>query len=207
MPNTKRYRGCLFWLAGLVGLTLCILFVVVAAQESDEAFLETLRAEIIPAEGDETAYAIQLSLHSLPQFIEWWRTLVPLVEEDPRYRGALGALAAPCCDDNTAFRCCCEKGGQSCNIVRSGKGLAAHLIRDLDFEMAEIQASVLEWFRFARSDYYLAAELETRGYDADNYGLTTHGSCYRQMCNTPISQGGCGGMAELIEPAIESADG
>jgi hypothetical protein len=165
--------------------------------------LEELRAELIPAAGTETTYGIPLSLHSLPQFIAWWSTLVPLVEEDPRYVDALSSLVAPCCDDNAAFRCCCEQGGQSCNIIRSGKGLAAHLIHDLDFDTDAVRAGVLEWFRFARPDYYLAAELEARGLNPEVYGLTTYGSCYRGMCSVPISQGGCGGMGELIEPAIE----
>ena len=130
-----------------------------------------------------------------------------LVEQDPRYFDALSALIAPCCDDNAAFSCCCERGGESCNIIRSGKGLAAHLIYDLDLETEQIRASVLDWFRFARPDYYLAAELTKRGVDPAPYGLTIEGSCYRGLCDTPISQGGCGGMQELIEPAIGTADG
>jgi hypothetical protein len=152
-------------------------------------------------------YGLPLSLDSLPQFVDWWYTLVPSIEADARYYDALSALVAPCCDDNTAFRCCCETNGQACNIIRSGKGLAAHLIQDLNFETEQIQTSVYEWFRFARPDYYLAVELDARGIGPEDYGLTTHGSCYRQMCDTPISQGGCGGMGELIEPAIGSVAG
>ncbi len=207
MLNEKRNRCRLVRVAGLLGLSLVVLSVAAGAQWRDEAFLESVRAELIPAEGTETAYGIPLSLGSLPQFIEWWSTRVPLVEEDARYYDALSALVAPCCDDNPAYRCCCEKGGKSCNIIRSGKGLAAYLIHDLDFETDAIQASVLEWFQFARPDYYLAAELDARGIDPKDYGLTTYGSCYRGLCDTPISQGGCGGMEELIEPAIEPVDG
>lgn len=195
------------WIVVMGAVALAVFLVIGTAQEVDTDLLEEIRVEIIPAEGTETAYGIPLSLHSLPQFIEWWSTLVPLVEEDPRYFDALSALVAPCCDGNTAFRCCCEKGGQSCNIIRSGKGLAAHLTRDLSFETAQIQASVFEWFRFARPDYYLAAELEARGVSPIPYGLTTEGSCYRGMCDVPISQGGCGGMQELTEPAIETTEG
>ena len=117
----------------------------------------------------------------------------------------LSALVAPCCDDNLAVKCCCENdAGQACNIIRRGKGLAAYLIHDLDYTTEQVTASVLEWFRFARSDYYLAAELESRQVSPSTYGLTTQGSCYRSMCDTPISKGGCGGMKELIEPAIET---
>jgi hypothetical protein len=195
------------WILVMGAAVLAVFLVIGVAQEADTDLLEEIRAEIIPAERTETAYGIPLSLRSLPQFIEWWTTVVPLIEEDPRYFDALSALVAPCCDDNTAFLCCCEKGGQSCNIIRSGKGLAAHLIYDLDLETDQIRASVSEWFRFARPDYYLAAELEARGVSPIPYGLTTEGSCYRGMCDVPISQGGCGGMLELIEPAIEPAEG
>lgn len=177
------------------------------AQEADETVLEVIRAEIIPVEGTETEYDIPLSLTSLPQFIEWWYTLVPIVEADSRYFDALSVLVAPCCDDNAAFKCCCETDeGQACNIIRSGKGLAAHLIHDLDYAAEQVATGVLEWFRFARSDYYLAVELQSRDIDPGTYGLTTQGSCYRGMCDTPISEGGCGGMKELIEPSIETTE-
>jgi hypothetical protein len=176
----------------------------IAAQAEGDA-LATLRAEIIPAAGTETSYGIPLALDSLPQFVEWWYTMVPAAESDPRYYEALSGLVAPCCDDNTAFRCCCEKNGQACNIIRSGKGLAAHLILDLDYSTQQVQESVLPWFQFARPDYYLAAALEEQGSWPEFYGLTTKGSCYRGLCETPISEGGCGGMTELIEPAIQTS--
>ena len=176
-----------------------------AVAHSDGSVLQQLQTELIPEQGQETSYGIPLSYDSLPQFIAWWTTLVPFAEQDPRYIEALIDLVAPCCDDNTAYRCCCEQGGSSCNIIRSGKGLAAHLIRDLDYTAAEAAEGVLEWFRFARSDYYLAAELAARGIDPAVYALTTEGSCYRGMCAVPISEGGCGGMAELIEPRLGDA--
>jgi len=195
------------WIVGIGLAVLAVVVVVGMAQDSDRARLDDLRAELIPAEGAETAYDIPLSLQSLPQFVGWWYTLVPTAESDPRYEEALNALVAPCCDDNLAFRCCCENDeGQACNVIRSGKGLAAHLILDHDFDAEAIQTSVFEWFRFARPDYYLAAALEEQGVAPSLYNLTTEGSCYRGLCNTPISQGGCGGMQELIEPAIETAE-
>lgn len=189
-------------------LTVVVLLgavLAVGASDSDE-LLAQLQAAIIPEEGTETAYDMVLSLEMLPQLIEWWSTLVPTVESDSRYYDALSGLVAPCCDDNTAFRCCCEDGGQSCNIIRSGKGLASYLIHEHDYTVEQIQESVLEWFRFARADYYLAAALDEQGVRPGKYDLTTKGSCYRFMCNTPISEGGCGGMEELIEPAIETTD-
>ena len=192
---------------GLLLIVISLFAVVGVAEDADEEVLEEIRAEIIPVEGAETEYGIPLSLTSLPQFIEWWYTLVPIVETDARYFDALSVLVAPCCDDNPAFKCCCENDeGQACNIIRSGKGLASHLIHDLDYDAEQVEANVLEWLRFARSDYYLAAELANRDIDPALYGLTVEGSCYRSMCDTPISQGGCGGMKELIEPAIETTE-
>ena len=183
-----------------------VLTVAAAALGRDDGLIEEITARLIPAEGTETSYGIPLSLESLPTFVGWWYTLVPQVESDPRYYDALTSLVAPCCDDNTAFRCCCEESGQSCNIIRSGKGLAAHLIAELDYSTEEVSQSVLQWFQFARPDYFIAAELSAMRKSPVAYGLPTVGSCYRGLCNTPISQGGCGGMEELIEPDIESTE-
>ena len=192
--------------AAMILLVALPIAVLVSAQESD--ILTEIKEEIIPVEGAGTPYGIPFSLHSLPQFVEWWYTLRPQAEEDPRYAEALNALVAPCCDDNPAFKCCCENDeGQACNIIRSGKGLASHLILDLDYDTDQVRESVLQWFRFARWDYYVAAEMEARGLNPSTYGLTTEGSCYRGLCNSPISEGGCGGMQELIEPAIEDTVG
>ena len=173
--------------------------------ESSDELLAALRLEIIPVEGTETFYGETLSYDLLPRFVQWWYDLVPDAEQDERYQVALEGLVAPCCDDNTMFVCCCEQGGQACNIVRSGKGLASHLILDSnsDYPMEQIREGVLQWLMFARPDYYLAAELESRDIDPEDYGLTTYGSCYRGMCGVAISQGGCGGMDELIEPLLD----
>ena len=180
-----------------------VLLSVAASSEAASDPLEALTDQIIPQEGTETFYGTSLSLSALPQFVDWWYTLVPRVQSDPRYAEALLGLVAPCCDDNTAYRCCCEsEEGQACNIIRSGKGLAAHLLLDLDATADQVRLSVLQWFRFARPDYYLAAELLAQGIDPLVYGLTVEGSCYRGLCNTPISQGGCGGMGPLIEPTL-----
>ncbi|MFC2078195.1 hypothetical protein ACFLTM_05235 [Candidatus Bipolaricaulota bacterium] len=193
------------WIRGwrLAVAAAVVTVVALTAAGDDDDLVAAIEAELIPQEGTETSYGIPLSLDSLPQFVDWWYTLVPLVEADPRYVEALSALVAPCCDDNTAFRCCCESDGQACNIIRSGKGLAAHLIHELDYTAESVSESVLQWFRFARPDYYVAAELVARGVDPEAHDLTAYGSCYRGMCSVAISQGGCGGMAELIEPAIE----
>lgn len=196
LPIT-RLVGLLFAVIGLLGI-------VGTAQDSKAEVLAEIRAQIVPVEGTETTYDIPLSLASLPQFVDWWYTLRPLAESDARYFDALNVLVAPCCDDNQAYQCCCEKNGNACNIIRSAKGLASHLILDLDYDAEQVTASVLQWLQFARPDYYMAAELRNQRKSPMFYGLTTQGSCYRGMCETPISEGGCGGMDELNEPTIET---
>lgn len=189
---------------GLLVLGICLVWMTSIAQSTKAEILAEIREEVIPSEGEETDYGIPLSLASLPQFVEWWYTLRPIAESDPRYFGALNPLVAPCCDDNQAYQCCCEKNGNACNVIRSAKGLASHLILNLDYDAGQVSASVLQWLQFARPDYYMAAELRSRSMSPMYYGLTTQGSCYRMMCETPISEGGCGGMEELIEPSIET---
>jgi hypothetical protein len=194
-------------LIGIAIVAVGLLGVVAFTQGVDESVVEEIRDEIIPMEGMETTYGIPLTLSSLPEFVGWWYTLVPLVEDDVRYIDGLNVLVAPCCDDNPAYKCCCENDeGQACNVIRSGKGLAAHLIHDLEYTSEQVSSAVLEWLQFARPDYYIAAELESRNMVPALFGMTTNGSCYRGLCGTPISQGGCGGMNELIEPAIESSN-
>jgi len=181
-----------------VGLSL-------AAGPSETA--DEIRAGLIPSQGVETAYGTPLSLAPLPQFVGWWTTLVPPAQDRPEYAYALKSPVAPCCDDNMAFHCCCEtQPGQVCNLIRGVQGLAAHVVLDLGFTKDQIRESTLQWLEFARPDYYVATELATRGLDPVNYGLTTQGSCYRGLCGDPISQGGCGGMNELVEPTIAGGD-
>ncbi|MCX6100516.1 MAG: hypothetical protein NTV92_03685 [Candidatus Bipolaricaulota bacterium] len=188
-------------IAALVAAAALAVGLSLAAGPSGAA--DEIRATLIPAVGTETQYGTALSLQSLPQFIGWWTTLVPAARSDARYADALNALVAPCCNDNPAFHCCCEtQPGQACNLIRSAQGLAAHLVLDLDYSTEQVRGAVLQWLEFARPDYYVAAELATRGLLPATYGLTTQGSCYRGLCGDPISQGGCGGMDELIEPAI-----
>lgn len=203
--HLRRSMSPIVWTLATVVVLLTMSSIAVFATED---LVSSLHSELIPDEGTETPYGIPLSLSSLPEFVGWWYTLVPLVETDAVYIDALSSLVAPCCDDNLAIRCCCENDeGQACNLIRSGKGLAAHLIDTLNYGTEQVRSSVLEWFQFARPDYTIAVEMVNRKIDPMAYGLTVEGSCYRGLCNTPISQGGCGGMKELIEPAIASSSG
>jgi len=180
--------------------------VVPVPSTEDGSLVEAIREEIIPREGTVTNYSLPLSLGNLPQFLDWYYDIDLDTKESGVLRGALIKLAAPCCDDKTMFRCCCERGERGCNLVRSGKGLASYLIHDEGYTAEEVREAVLQWLHFARPDYYVARELKDRGFNPRHYNLSTFGSCYRQLCEVPISQGGCGGMNELTEPAIEGEE-
>jgi len=179
---------------------------VFASNVGDEEPLAAIYEEFIPPAGTETSYAIPLGRTSLPVFIDWFYEIDLGSEEQKVFHDALIELVGPCCDDNTMVRCCCEKGESACNLVRSGKGLAAYLIHDMGYDVEQVREAVLQWLTFARPDYYVARELEERGIDPSRYDLTTFGSCYRQMCVIPISEGGCGGMENLIEPALQGGE-
>jgi len=198
-----------FWVALLAILSLafavCLTGRVTKAE--GEGPSGRIWQEIIPAAGTQTDYGIPFSLQSLPLFIDWKDTIVLAEGEEIVFHDALIQLVAPCCDDNTAFQCCCEKGGARCNLVTSGKGLAAHLIHEKGYTVDQVRDAVLQWFRFARPDYYVAAALEKEGIEPGLYGLTTQGDCYRGLCEVPIRPGGCGGMGELVEPAIQGGQG
>ena len=171
----------------------------------NDATYQRIYSQVVPAAGTETGYGIPLALESLPQFIAWRDTVALTAPETQAFHDALVEVPAPCCDDETAFQCCCEKSGQRCNIVTSAKGLAAYLIHTKKYSIEETKAAVVQWLTFARPDYYMAKALAAEGLDPAVWNLTAKGSCYRGLCETPISQGGCGGMGKLIEPAIEGS--
>ncbi len=196
-------KGCIV-LAAACGVALSA-WALAGTGAANDATYQRIYARAIPAAGTETAYGIPLSLANLPQFIAWRDTIVLNTAQAQTFHDALVGIPAPCCDDETAFQCCCEKSGQRCNIVTSAKGLAAYLIQTKNYSSEEPQAAVVQWLTFARPDYYMAKALGAEGIDPSVYNLTAQGSCYRGLCETPISQGGCGGMGKLIEPAIEGS--
>ncbi len=169
----------------------------VAESEDPEEIVASIQSELIPSEGAATDYDVPLSLSNLPQFLGWSDTIVLSSAENRTYRNALNSLPTPCCDDHKLLSCCCERDGQSCNLVRSAKGLTAHLIRNWGYDVDELKDALIEWMRFARPDYYIARELADRGMDPEDFNLTTEGSCYRNLCKVAITEGGCGGMVRL----------
>lgn len=158
---------------------------------------DALREELIPVEGQETAYGIPLSIANAQFFSDWYYEIELTPEERAIVEEALSAIPAPCCDDNPVIKCCCQRNNRICNLTRSAQGLAHWLVRVKGFGAEEVRASVEEWLRFLKPDYYLSKALEERGEDPMAYGMRSHEfyeSCYRELCEAPLDAGGCGGM-------------
>lgn len=160
--------------------------------------LDEIRLEIIPAAGTPTAYGKPLSLQNAQTFADWFDEIKLNPEEAALLKRAIGGIPTPCCDDTRLTRCCCEEGGLICNLVRSARGLAAWLVRQ-GFQEEEVRAAVEEWLRFAHPNYYLARALKDAGIAPEAHGLTTKGSCYRGLCDLPLSLDGCGGMGAKVK--------
>jgi len=169
--------------------------------------MEELYTEIVPTAGTETGYGIPLALENAPQFAAWYYEIRLSPEELEVIQEALAPLVAPCCDDNPLLRCCCERKGKICNLVRSARGLAAWLVQEKGFTADEVRDAVLAWLRFAHGDYYVAKTLADQDIPPTSYGLTTYGACYRKLCEVPLSLGGCGGMGlEALASPLEEED-
>ncbi len=92
-------------------------------------------------------------------------------EQEEIKRAALTAIPAPCCNDRTAYTCCC-----TCNLARAWWGLSKVLITEHGQSAAEVQANVEQWIQ----------ELRPKGFAGD--------SCYTGRCSTAARHDGCSGM-------------
>ncbi len=191
-----------WWMPGLVTLTAAVAVALVSVfvwggQGADG--LEGVYDEVVPAAGTETVYGIPLAWENAELFLEWNYQIYGQLSaaEMAIVREALTELVAPCCDDYRLPHCCCEGSNLLCNLVRTARGLAAYMTVEGEFTLEETQDAVLQWLQFVHGDYYVAAELKEQGVDPETYGITTRGACYRGMCETPLTQGGCGGMHAL----------
>lgn len=153
---------------------------------------EEVAAEIIPQEGEPTAYGIPLSLDNTQRFIDYYDAIPLTPEQEDIKRKALQTLRAPCCDDNPMSTCCCP-----CNLAKSVWGLSSYLIVEKGYGVEEVRESALQWLRFIHDDYYVMRELENKGVDPGQYGLSYKAPCYEGYCERPFADGGCGGMQEL----------
>ncbi|NOX44995.1 MAG: hypothetical protein GXO72_04615, partial [Caldiserica bacterium] len=193
-----------WWVAIGVGALALVLALVLLPRggqgpaEAGEISLAELEAEVIPPAGQETSYGIPLSWDNAQMFADWYYEVRLSPEEARVLQRALGDIPTPCCDDTRITRCCCERSGLICNLVRSARGLAAWLIQRKGFDEEGVEAAVREWVKFAHRQYFLAVALAERGAKPSRYGLTTRGACYRDRCELPMRQGGCGGMGDRV---------
>ena len=91
----------------MAAMQLALLFVVSCspAVKPGSATPEQVAAEIIPEEGDPTAYGIPLSLSNTQRFVDYFYASTLTAEQEGVKVRALRALKAPCCDDNTMDSC------------------------------------------------------------------------------------------------------
>jgi len=204
MPESEiRVRRRNFWkgiaLVAMGAALVAGMAVVAASQSPSKPSLASLYAEIVPTEGTETIYGMPLAWENAQLFASWY-DVVRLTASQARVMAeALEPLRAPCCDDNPLSRCCCERGGLICNLVRTTRGLGAYLVHQ-GFAAEDVRAAMLQWMKFVHRDYYVATALVERGDDPVRYGLfePANGACYRNMCNVPLQEGGCGGMGPEV---------
>ncbi len=156
-------------------------------------------AENVPVEGTETIYGLPLAWENAQVFATWFDVVRLTGQEEKVLEVALAPLRAPCCDDNPLSKCCCERGGLICNVVRTARGLGAYLVHE-GYTAAEVTAAMEQWLRFIHGDYYVAKALAELGEDPLEYALfkPENGACYRNLCTAPLREGGCGGMGPQV---------
>ena len=110
------------------------------------------------------------------QFIEWESSIQLTPEQEAIKKAALEPLPAACCDDNSAYTCCCP-----CNLSLTIWGLSNHLIANEGLNAEQVRAKVEEWM----------AHIAPNGFKGD--------ACYTGGCMKSFADGGCGGDEQ--EPA------
>lgn len=124
-----------------------------------------------------TAAAEDLEFHDLRaqtlQFIRYNRDIKLTVAQEAVKRMALSRMHAVCCDDETAYTCCCE-----CNLSRTVWGLSNHLIAERGYTASQVSQKVSDWLRFIGPDGFSGA------------------ACYQGGCGRAFNRDGCGGMNE-----------
>ncbi len=175
MPKERRSRPrkrgremTKWWIAIGIGALALVVFSLFphgkqGPADVGEVSLAGLEAEVIPPAGKETIYGIPLSWDNAQTFANWYYEVRLSPEETKLLQRALRDIPTPCCDDTRITRCCCERSGRICNLVRSARGLAAWLIQRKGFDAEGVQAAVREWVKFAHREYFLAVALAERG--------------------------------------------
>ena len=126
-------------------------------------------AAILPAAGDEIVFDDVKA--RTRQFMEWERTIRLTPRQEAVKKAALTAMPAPCCDDNSAYTCCC-----SCNVSRTIWGLSNYLIAERGADAKTVENKVNEWIAFVNPSGFSGK------------------TCYARGCSRAFKHDGCGGM-------------
>lgn len=108
--------------------------------------------------------------HTL-EFIGYQKSIQLTAEQEEIKREALEAIPAPCCNDNTAYTCCCP-----CNMSLAIWGLSHLLITEHGYNAVQLKAKVENWIKVINPD----------GFSGN--------VCYTGGCARPFKHNGCGGM-------------
>ena len=71
------------------------------------------------------------------QFMGWEQSIQLTTQQEAVKRTALEAIPAPCCNDNSAYTCCCP-----CNVSRTIWGLSNHLISERNMSALQVREKV-----------------------------------------------------------------
>lgn len=107
------------------------------------------------------------------EFIDDYHTIRLTPAQEAIKAAALKAMPAACCNDSSAYTCCCP-----CNLSKTIWGLSHYAIAKLGANAAEVREVVEGWLRFTNPDGY-------RG-----------NACHVGGCGREFRHDGCGGMRE-----------
>ena len=170
----------------IVASLACLTLAPLCSSDTDAASSDTATAEpdssiAIPDTGsesdapitscDDTIFVFTDFRAQVQEFIDYDSSITLTDAQEAVKREGLEALPAPCCNDNTAYTCCCP-----CNLAKTIWGLSNHMIADYQCNAAQVTAKVAEWIVFVNPD----------GYSGD--------TCYTGGCERAFSNNGCGGM-------------
>ena len=107
------------------------------------------------------------------EFIDYNSAITLSEAQEDIKKAALVPIPAPCCNDNSAYVCCCP-----CNMAKTIWGLSNHMVANLNCTAEEVGDAVQRWITF----------INPGGFSGD--------SCYTGGCERAFSDNGCGGMDE-----------
>jgi hypothetical protein len=107
------------------------------------------------------------------EFIGYESSIQLTAAQEAVKKDALERRQAVCCDDYTAYTCCC-----SCNLSKSLWGLSNYLIAVKGMDANQVAEATSRWIEFAGP------------------GGFTGDACYTGGCGRAPHANGCGGMAE-----------